>query len=43
MPGPMRKMNNMPKEKLDVKSLKKLAIFCKKYLPFLFRKANMFP
>ncbi len=34
MPGPMRKMNNMPKEKLDVKSLKKLAIFCKKYLPF---------
>lgn len=35
MPGPMRRMANMPKEKTDFKSLKKLAVFCKKYLPFI--------
>ena len=32
MPGHFGRMNNLPKEKFDFKSLKKLAIFCKKYL-----------
>lgn len=36
MPGHMKRMKNMPKEKMDVKSLKKLAVFCKRYLPFIF-------
>ncbi len=35
MPGPMRRLNNLPKEKTDFKSLKKLAMFCKKYLPWI--------
>ncbi len=36
MPGPMmRKINNMPKEKTDFKSLGKLIVFCKKYLPLV--------
>lgn len=33
MPRPLARMNNLPKEKFDFKSLKKLAIFCKRYLP----------
>ncbi len=35
MPGPMSRMGNMPKEKMNIKSLKKLAVFCKKYLPLI--------
>lgn len=38
MPGPMKKTRNnrQQKEKMDFKSLGKLAAFCKKYLPFIF-------
>ncbi len=32
MPAHMKKMRRMPKEKMDVKSLRKLFVFCKKYL-----------
>ncbi len=35
MPAHFGRMNNLPKEKFDFKSLKKLAIFCKKYIPFI--------
>lgn len=35
MPHPMRRLNNLPKEKTDFKSLKKLAIFCKRYFPLI--------
>ncbi len=35
MRGSMKKTRNMPKEKMDVKSLGKLLVFCKKYLPLI--------
>ncbi len=35
MPAHMRKNRHMPKEKMDVRSLGKLFLFCKSYLPFI--------
>lgn len=35
MAGPMRRMNRMPKEKMDFKSIGKLARFCKRYIPLI--------